>query len=82
MNVSRLAAIVAGLGVCAGVVALLAPGDPAPPPGGEDTREHAPVPAGEAIAPPIALADMAGKPWDLAALRDKRAALVVFWASW
>ena len=34
-------------------------------------------------APPIALATMAaGKAWELASLRDKRAALVVFWASW
>lgn len=82
MNPSRIAAIVVGLGVCAGAVAMLAPGGNVPQPTGQDTREHAQVSTGEAIAPPIALTSMAGKAWDLASLRDKRAALVVFWASW
>ncbi len=80
MNVSRLAAILLGLGACAAGVAMLTPGAAPPPPGGEDTREHAPM--GGKAAPPIALADMAGRAWSLASLRDKRAALVVFWASW
>lgn len=80
MNLSRIAAILVGLGVCAAGVAFLTPGEPPARPAGEDAREHAPM--GGQAAPPIALADMAGKAWSLASLRDKRAALVVFWASW
>jgi hypothetical protein len=82
MNASRIAALVVGLGVCVAAVALVAPGGNAPRPAGEDTREHAQAPEGPKLAPPIALKDMAGKAWELASLRDKRAALVVFWASW
>lgn len=82
MNFSRIAAIVIGLGVCAGVVALIAPGGNAPAPAGEDTREHAQLSESGKLAPPIALTAMTGEAWSLASLRDKRAALVVFWASW
>lgn len=86
MNVSRTAAILVGLGVCAAGVAMLTPGGNAPPNGGEDTREHAQAGGGTGAeakaAPPIDLEDMAGQAWSLASLRDKRAALVVFWASW
>jgi hypothetical protein len=35
-----------------------------------------------ATAPPLVGKTLAGPTFDLAALRDKRAALVVFWASW
>ncbi|MEB3327925.1 MAG: hypothetical protein VKQ33_01690 [Candidatus Sericytochromatia bacterium] len=35
-----------------------------------------------APAPPLVGKTLAGPAFDLAALRDKRAALVVFWASW
>lgn len=80
MNISRIAAILVGLGACAAGVALLSPGGAPPAPPGEDTREHAQL--GGKLAPPIELADMAGRAWSLASLRDKRAALVVFWASW
>lgn len=33
-------------------------------------------------APALAGRTATGQAWDLASLRDKRAALVVFWASW
>jgi hypothetical protein len=33
-------------------------------------------------APPLVGKTLAGPTFDLASLRDKRAALVVFWASW
>lgn len=84
MNRERLQAIVFGLALTALVAA---PIYYATQPPLEAPRDHVAAPVERPaetgrLAPLVSLNDFKGQPWRLADLRDKKAALMVFWASW
>jgi hypothetical protein len=84
MERARIQAILIGLGMTV-MIALplfLSAQPPLEVPGDHVAAPAAEPPAVGRPAPPIHLVTFKGQPWKLADLRDKKAALMVFWASW